>query len=267
MLGFVVLLSTLSLSSVAAWTCDSVVVGSSHFDLSALAGEHTIESSVKTPPTVRHTLYTINPCAPLKKHKDIGSEDQCAAGTQICKTTSVEKDDKSTIIEVVSYGGDISDEKEPNASKLGASDDNEVQGLKLTYSSDKDDEGDKLSAIIEFICDKDIGTGAPELKQSAADSVPVFTWSTKHACVSRSDGDGHQRPDHGDHDARPPKSSSWGFFTWLFLIVFMLIASFLIFTLFLNYNRYGQLGLDLVPAMDSVKVSLTHRHTKDFLTM
>ena len=33
----------------------------------------------------------------------------------------------------------------------------------------------------------------------------------------------------------------------------MTIAAFLIFTLFLNFQRYGQVGLDLVPAVDSVR--------------
>lgn len=255
------LLRAVSLSVVAAWTCDSIVVDGAHFDLSPLAGEHTVESSVKTPPTIRHTLYTIDPCAPLKRHKDVSAEDQCPVGTQVCRTTSVEKDEKSTVIEVVPYAGDISDEKEPKVSKLKASDDDDqTQGFKLTYSGDKDQEDTKLSAVIEFICDKEVGVGAPETQDSASSDVASFTWSTKYACVQDSKDDGHKKPDHGDHDARPPKGSSWGFFTWLFLIVFMLIASFLIFTLFLNYNRYGQLGLDLVPAMDSVKVCFSKYH-------
>ncbi|PKS06774.1 hypothetical protein jhhlp_006848 [Lomentospora prolificans] len=62
-------------------------------------------------------------------------------------------------------------------------------------------------------------------------------WSTKYACESAY-GEG---------------SASWGFFTWLVIIVFLGIAAYLIFGSWLNYNRYGARGWDLVPHGDAIR--------------
>jgi len=64
-------------------------------------------------------------------------------------------------------------------------------------------------------------------------------WRTKHACVN-SDGDN-------------TSSSHWGFFTWFIVILFMVIAAYLIFGSWLNYNRYGARGWDLLPHGDTIR--------------
>lgn len=69
-----------------------------------------------------------------------------------------------------------------------------------------------------------------------------MTWKTKYACEGEI-----------DHKPSDTKSSHWGFFTWFLIIVFMLISSYLIFGSWLNYNRYGARGWDLVPHGDSIR--------------
>lgn len=242
------------LAQVHAWKCSSLELEQNVYDLSALDSEYTIESTLKTPPTIRHTTYNLNPCSPLKRQKNVDDEDQCVAGTSVCKTTSIEKDKKSTIIEVIAYAGDMAEEKSPDISGLDEkSFDAGTTGFKLTYSGGRDAEDNKLSTIINFVCDKESGAGKPELSEAATERVTQFKWLTKYACAGTDGKKPSKDPEHGGHE-RPSNGSSWGFFTWFFLVVFMLIASILIFTLFLNYNRYGQIGLDFVPAMDSVKV-------------
>ncbi|KAG9191566.1 hypothetical protein G6011_10300 [Alternaria panax] len=63
-------------------------------------------------------------------------------------------------------------------------------------------------------------------------------WRTKYACADA------PSPDGGSH---------WGFFGWFFIILFLAIAAYLIFGSWLNYNRYGARGWDLIPHGDVVR--------------
>ncbi|KAF2714867.1 hypothetical protein K504DRAFT_12636 [Pleomassaria siparia CBS 279.74] len=64
-------------------------------------------------------------------------------------------------------------------------------------------------------------------------------WRTKYACE--------------DTPSEGPGSSSWGFFTWFIIILFLATASYLIFGSWLNYNRYGARGWDLLPHGDTIR--------------
>ncbi|KAJ6192390.1 autophagy-related protein 27 [Bipolaris maydis] len=63
-------------------------------------------------------------------------------------------------------------------------------------------------------------------------------WRTKYACADAPE------PDNGSH---------WGFFGWFFIILFLAIASYLIFGSWLNYNRYGARGWDALPHGDAIR--------------
>ncbi|KAF3766050.1 hypothetical protein M406DRAFT_231604, partial [Cryphonectria parasitica EP155] len=68
-----------------------------------------------------------------------------------------------------------------------------------------------------------------------------LTWHTKLACE-----------DH-EEEGGSGKSGHWGFFTWLVILVFLGTASYLIFGSWLNYNRYGARGWDLLPHGDTLR--------------
>lgn len=70
-----------------------------------------------------------------------------------------------------------------------------------------------------------------------------MTWKTKYACEKRAD----------DGDSSSGGSSFFRFFTWLVVIVFMGTAAYLIFGSWLNYNRYGARGWDLLPHGDTIR--------------
>ncbi|KAH7133355.1 autophagy-related protein 27 [Dactylonectria estremocensis] len=72
-----------------------------------------------------------------------------------------------------------------------------------------------------------------------------LTWYTKYACEKRDDNGGD-----GDNDG---ENTSWGFFTWFIIITFLGIAAYLVFSSWLNYNRYGARGWDLLPHSDSIR--------------
>ncbi|KAI2462888.1 autophagy-related protein 27 [Annulohypoxylon bovei var. microspora] len=72
-----------------------------------------------------------------------------------------------------------------------------------------------------------------------------LTWLSKYACEKRSD-------DGSDEPGEKP-DPHWGFFTWLVILVFLGTASYLIFGSWLNYNRYGARGWDLIPHGDTIR--------------
>ncbi|OAA52851.1 Autophagy-related protein 27 [Cordyceps fumosorosea ARSEF 2679] len=74
-----------------------------------------------------------------------------------------------------------------------------------------------------------------------------LTWHTKYACEKRDDDDVK------DPEEPPSSSSNWGFFTWLIIVGFLGTAAYLIFGSWLNYNRYGARGWDLLPHGDTIR--------------
>lgn len=64
-----------------------------------------------------------------------------------------------------------------------------------------------------------------------------LTWYTKYACESVANA----RREH------------WGFFTWFVILVFLGTAAYLIFGSWLNFNRYGARGWDLLPHVDTLR--------------
>ncbi|KAF3395615.1 Autophagy-related protein 27 [Talaromyces pinophilus] len=70
-------------------------------------------------------------------------------------------------------------------------------------------------------------------------------WKTKYACEDyKRENPGSGGGSGGGH---------WGFFTWLIIILFLCISAYLIFGSWLNYNRYGARGWDLLPHADTIR--------------
>ena len=72
-------------------------------------------------------------------------------------------------------------------------------------------------------------------------------WKTKLACEGASKDPDNSGGKKGDG------SKGWGFFTWLIIVLFLLVASYIVFGSWLNYNRYGARGWDLIPHGDSIR--------------
>ncbi|KAF4589792.1 Autophagy-like protein 27 [Ophiocordyceps camponoti-floridani] len=169
--------------------------------------------------------------------------------------------------------------------------DSQKEGLRLVLKGGKDPlvgpvgERREQKAIVEFLCDpnkkgdegeweagdkydrrspddnkgndgKDQSAIEHQLKKEGAAlvwegygrekdaDVLRLTWHTKFACEKR---------DGGDKDGGGSSSSHWGFFTWFVVLVFLGIAAYLIFGSWLNYNRYGARGWDLLPHGDAIR--------------
>lgn len=89
------------------------------------------------------------------------------------------------------------------------------------------DEGKPLK-YVDFKLEKDV-------------RVLRLEWKTRYAC----EGEAAKKPS--------GSKGSWGFFTWFIIILFLLIAAYIIFGSWLNYNRYGARGWDLIPHGDTIR--------------
>ncbi|OKL64398.1 hypothetical protein UA08_01127 [Talaromyces atroroseus] len=180
--------------------------------------------------------------------------------------------------------------KDPEVTRLKTQDPS-TEGIRVKLSGGqiKDDDSKRskpASAVIEFQCDPD-RTGLEGLKNDDdideqetknkmsrdgngddgdSDSDPKedktrslqyksfdliddksyvlrLDWKTKYACEN------YKR----ENPAESTGSGHWGLFTWLIIIIFLSVAAYLIFGSWLNYNRYGARGWDLLPHADTIR--------------
>ncbi|PHH90019.1 hypothetical protein CDD83_4703 [Cordyceps sp. RAO-2017] len=118
----------------------------------------------------------------------------------------------------------------------------------------KDDGGNGTSAIEHQLRKPDAALIWESYEREKDADVLRLTWHTKFACETQSGGGGGGG-DGGDGGNKGDGNSSrhWGFFTWFVLVLFLGIAAYLIFGSWLNYNRYGARGWDLVPHGDMIR--------------
>ena len=134
-----------------------------------------------------------------------------------------------------------------------------------TLSDPEDKHAEEVVKRAEGDDANDDGSDSPSLRivryDEGSDGVDILRleWRTKWACESAKD----------EKDAE--KGTHWGFFTWFILMCLFLIypfqfqaltflnsaflstAAYLIFGSWLNYNRYGARGWDLLPHGDTIR--------------
>ncbi|KAK5660659.1 hypothetical protein OQA88_12023 [Cercophora sp. LCS_1] len=278
-----------SLAARAALPCKDIEVDKLKFDFSPLAGPHTVVTTEYAPPSYYNRTYTLDLCAPLERKGEVKDELKCPKGTHVCQIKHHwdAESKKSNVEEVIPIAGDLASfggsEFKWEATRLKTADVD--TGVKVVLRGGVW-EGREQRAVVEFRCNKTIaGTegewegedeyvkpkakreegekkkvGEPERQLKKDDAALVWegykrttesekdvdtlflAWHTKYACESVA-------------DEKPPvsESSGWGFFTWFIVLVFLAIAAYLIFGSWLNYNRYGARGLDLLPHADTLR--------------
>ncbi|KAK2762106.1 hypothetical protein FQN54_001113 [Arachnomyces sp. PD_36] len=276
-----------SLSSAVTFDCEQVLVEGKKFNFGALGGPHSVTNIVDHPPGIINTTYTLDICKPLRRTKGVNRDYECPNYTRVCgieRTINEEEDTdivSGTIPIAGNYDADSGEPLDPKITRLKSTD-VEAEGIRLELHGGRfpfKSGGVKQQAVIEFRCDpertgleKSGDKDASERAISAAedgdeggdeggddtedenslrfksyglvDDVGVLRldWLTKYACEDFEEDDG---------DAN--SSSHWGFFTWLIIIVFLATAAYLIFGSWLNYNRYGARGWDLLPHGDTIR--------------
>lgn len=127
-------------------------------------------------------------------------------------------------------------------SSVDASDFNSYGRMGRRAAEDGDEDGGEDDSPLP---DLDEGKALQYVSYKKEDDIGVLrlNWKTKYACEGAAD----------NAPTSDKKTAGWGFFTWFLIIVFLLIASYIIFGSWLNYNRYGARGWDLLPHGDAIR--------------
>ncbi|CUS08920.1 unnamed protein product [Tuber aestivum] len=276
-------IAALSSVALASFSCEAVADGIK-WNLKDLQGPYSVTTGEESYPTVTNTTWTINPCGPIQKNKEDHPKEQCPHGTQVCGIERITDDAGTRIHKIIPVAGDIDgrhvDEKVTRLKASESHADSGKEGLRVVLNGGLYEKKPQ-QAVVEFICDPE-KTGLEGLKKegkegegkekekreeeekekdpkesenaeekslkfigydttNAERDVLRLEWKTKHACENlEKDPD----TDQGHH---------WGFFTWFIIILFLGVAAYLIFGSWLNHNRYGARGWDLLPHSDTIR--------------
>jgi len=280
-----------ALTSALTLDCSHIRVDKKKFNFEKLSGPHSVTIVDKDrPPSIHNITYSIDICQPLRPDSKIPKAERCPQGTNICgieSTYNPVDGERIGIESVIPIAGNFETSTgkglEPKYSRLKSADTAE-EGLLMELHGGKYNKKDQM-AIIEFQCDltrtgnEDLTDEAEEEKRKTKKDVGAYAdkdtdegkdpkerslqyvsygsrdeetdllrllWKTKYACEDYEDDD-------GDDNGSSGKSSHWGFFTWFIIILFLGVAAYLIFGSWLNYNRYGARGWDLLPHGDTIR--------------
>lgn len=275
------------------FNCEHTVSDGVPFAFKELGGARSVMVSKAKSNTFDNTTYTIDVCRGLTRVGNVPTTEQCPHGTRVCAIErSIKKDGTDdTVVDAFPIAGQLKEQKgkslDAKWERLKASkshSDEGKEGLRVEMRGGFHQvDGNKRfqKAIIEFICDPektglenlydpedkyddkekkkreeqaeegDSRSYDPELsslqfvsygEDSGDSSIDTLrlNWFTRHACE-----DNKEKED--------AEASHWGFFTWFILIAFLSTATYLIFGSWLNYNRYGARGWDLLPHSDTIR--------------
>lgn len=239
---------------------------------------HSIENTASW----TNVTYTIDLCTALKRKNEVSDDQKCPGGTRLCSIERViSKDDQTDVFsnafpiagELIDRGGSYLDPRWTRLKTSKLDTDSGKEGVRLEMKGGfkiVDGNKKKQKALVEFVCAKDLegdenlwdpedkyvdgntkreekAGGEPSLQFVEYDTsgkdedILELLWKTKHACESTKKEEDEAKKNH------------WGFFTWFIIIAFLSTATYLIFGSWLNYNRYGARGWDLLPHGDTIR--------------
>ncbi|KAG5356478.1 Autophagy-related protein 27 [Yarrowia sp. C11] len=235
----------------AAASCQFNVDGK-NYDLAAISGPKSVEYTIDTPPSQRKLEFVLDPCASLKQDKKKPADEQCPDNTIVCGLGYIllPKEKDFILSEVMPFGNGPAPQYQPL--KAGEEGD---EGMSTSYGNPWGSE--KLDVEVHYICsDKEEG---PKIENPGLGLNNFYSilWKTPAACAT--DGSKPKEPvkEPGktpDNDGESSKENpSWGWFTWLFIIIVLGVAVYIIGNAWINYDRYGNAGVDLLPHADSLR--------------
>ncbi|CAO3662314.1 unnamed protein product [Umbelopsis vinacea] len=214
-----------------------------------------ILNEVSTPPTKTRTEVKVNLCGALSRPEG-ADQDNCRAGTYVCRRVINVKDDNERVTEVQEIAGEIEGsvldsaitlpENEKDLSKNGVQYIITLKGGKVLDTP----QSTKITMECDANGDKNADPAAKLVANSYTNGVLELYWKTPYACAST-----EQTPDkpsdggnsNGGNGGGGGGMSGVGIF---FLIVGILIALYFIGGAFYNYKQYNARGLDLIPHRD-----------------
>ncbi|KDQ21677.1 hypothetical protein BOTBODRAFT_26104 [Botryobasidium botryosum FD-172 SS1] len=243
--------TTYTLAQDHAWTCQfSLADPARNYDLSPLAGPHTVQQTRDTPPSRMLDTVRFDVCKPLARVEGISNADQCAEDTYACLTKTNQKTDHNDRITTViplastsSLAAKFAALPSPQSGVLltlhgpsypPASTPSHPQSLALTLLCAESDSDPKLT--------------------SYEGGVASVEWSSKAACPQKSDDPpppGNESPPETapEKPGEEVKSGGSGLGMFFFLLI-LAFAAYFGLGAYYNYNNYGATGWDLVPHRD-----------------
>ena len=251
------------------------------YDLSELAGFRVVEISQNTPPSITNTSWYFDACERLDLSKIPGT-DKCPEGTQICgiQTVTVDSsgDSQTTIVsEIIPVSGDIDgNQSGARVSKIQGND-----GVSVHYTGGQWGDEDSIEAAFDFLCAKDVKS--PEIAFRGWDGRTLkMELRSAAACPlndngnnkdgnkgdgnkddgnkgdGSNDSDGNKGDGNNDSDGNKggeedENGDTWGWFTWLFILAVLGFSAYVVASAWINYNRYGLSGVELLPHSDAVR--------------
>lgn len=249
LVGLIALATAIPTAQAELFQCRFAIDGFS-YDLSSLAGGHKMQIEHSTPPTRTVLSWFINPCGVLPD-----GYSSCDKDTQICGTEEVILEDSKTlttqIIPLVSKN-----ENGGSSARLVKID----NGVSTIIDNSKWGDFSNLTSKIDFLCAE---TDSEPTMKSWDGQVLHVEWKTKKICTTIDNPDQGKEPDQKEPDQKEPdqdkdkepvdESSSWGWFTWLFIILVLSFGGYVIGSAWVNYNQYGMSGVELLPYSDALR--------------
>ncbi|POS82609.1 hypothetical protein EPUL_004385, partial [Erysiphe pulchra] len=268
---FAILFPEISLS--LGLVCDKAIADGITWDLSLLGGPKSVMHTIDELVSLKNTTYTIDICQGLVLKERKTGEKLCPFGSRVCAMERIVHDNTSILErgwpiagELKEHSGGHIDEKWERLKTSSSATNTEVEGVRLEMNGGFmfRDNGKKRpqKAVVEFICDHNrIGTEnlinpedeyiipSPqntiltfvEYNQDREDlDVLYLSWRTKFACEDAK-------------EQKRIKEHHWSFLSWFFLIVFLSMVAYFVFAIWLNFNRDGARGWDLLPHSDTIQ--------------
>lgn len=226
------------------------------YDLTPLGtSEHVVSHNVATPPSITNTTWYINPCAALPR--DASDAKMCPEGTQICGIQRIKPENSDWLLTgVIPVAGDL-DGKQNGASitLLTPENDDGKHGLRIHTKGGTWGDLGALDSLMDFVCVKEEKDESLQFVSWDLHTLKL-QWNTRLACAqgespTEPPKDDPKKDDPKNPDGDKPKdgddvsaSGGWGWFTWLFIIIVLGSAVYIIGSAWANYSRYGHIGMD-----------------------
>ncbi|RPD54754.1 hypothetical protein L226DRAFT_534876 [Lentinus tigrinus ALCF2SS1-7] len=250
----IVLLTLVSALAAAAQDDDKpfdchITLGNINYDLTSLAGEHTVSRELQLPPSTIEDKVTFNLCEDLTHKSEVPDDDQCPSGTRACLIRTSRKGDKdSQVISVIPLANS-------SASAVTYKHVVSPKGVQLTYAgasypSSIGAEPTPQHFNLELLCDTE--TSAVEFRSYDGKDL-WLAWKAPAGCeLGVPPDEDTKNPDEGGGDGsggdkEERVGSGIGYF---FLLFFLAFAAYFALGAYYNYSTYGATGADLIPHRD-----------------
>ncbi|KAJ3567175.1 hypothetical protein NP233_g6544 [Leucocoprinus birnbaumii] len=239
-------LSSWTLADEQAFDCHRVTTESgAEFDLSQLAGAHTAERTVQSPPTKNLFTLKYDLCNDLEQDKD------CGKGARACLTIKNQKDGESDRIVSVVTLAESSSNYTTHASLEDPKSLNVVfNGPDYPHHSDSTLTPQKFD--ITILCSPD-STADPKFLSYDGKTLKL-EWSAPGGCPKTTetqppkDDDKNKDGDGSGGESREERVGSG--LGWFFLVILLAFVAYFGLGAYYNYSTYGARGIDLIPHRD-----------------